>query len=195
MTGVNFVVAELGSKQLGLLHELVPTATHVGLLVNPNMPLTESVTRDVTAAASAARRAPAHTGDLPIPLFCRRRGAGYLRRRRRRVLSRGRRLHRSYPARRDTGGAPSSGTDQVRVGHQPQNRQDARPHDTLDHANDRRRGHRVTHEFLLHCISQLVAPTGGRSGSALCPLLEGAADIAGEGWTAPYRHNQDPEPT
>jgi putative ABC transport system substrate-binding protein len=52
-TGVNFVVAELGSKQLGLLHELVPAAKRVGLLVNPNSPLTESVTRDVTAAASA----------------------------------------------------------------------------------------------------------------------------------------------
>jgi putative tryptophan/tyrosine transport system substrate-binding protein len=52
-TGVNFVVAELGSKQLGLLHELVPNAARVGLLVNPNSPLTESVTRDVMAAASA----------------------------------------------------------------------------------------------------------------------------------------------
>ena len=52
-TGVNFFVAELGSKQLGLLHELVPGATHVGLLVNPNSPVTELVTRDVTAAASA----------------------------------------------------------------------------------------------------------------------------------------------
>jgi putative tryptophan/tyrosine transport system substrate-binding protein len=53
VTGVNFIVAELGSKQLGLLHELVPAAGHVGLLVNPEYPLTESVTRDVTAAASA----------------------------------------------------------------------------------------------------------------------------------------------
>jgi putative ABC transport system substrate-binding protein len=53
LTGVNFVVAELESKQLGLLHELVPAAARVGLLVNPNFPLTESVTRDVTAAASA----------------------------------------------------------------------------------------------------------------------------------------------
>ena len=35
------------------------------------------------------------------------------------------------------------------------------------------------------------APTGGRSGSALCPLWEGAADIAGEGWTAAF----DPQPT
>ena len=52
-TGVNFFAAELASKQLGLLHELVPTAARIGFLVNPNMPLTESVTRDVTATASA----------------------------------------------------------------------------------------------------------------------------------------------
>src|SRR5262245_53100670 len=52
-TGVNFFAAELASKQLGLLYELVPTAARIGFLVNPNMPLTESVTRDVTAAASA----------------------------------------------------------------------------------------------------------------------------------------------
>jgi putative tryptophan/tyrosine transport system substrate-binding protein len=52
-TGINFVVAELGSKQLGLLHELVPTAARIGLLVNPNTPLTDSVTKDVMAAASA----------------------------------------------------------------------------------------------------------------------------------------------
>jgi putative ABC transport system substrate-binding protein len=52
-TGVNFVAAELESKQLGLLHELVPAATRVGLLVNPNYPLTGPVTRDVIAAASA----------------------------------------------------------------------------------------------------------------------------------------------
>ena len=52
-TGVNFVVAELESKQIGLLHELVPAATRVGLLVNPNYPLTGAVTTDVIAAASA----------------------------------------------------------------------------------------------------------------------------------------------
>ena len=51
LTGVNFVVGELGSKQLGLLHELVPAATRVGLLVNPNNPGTEPVMKDVTAAA------------------------------------------------------------------------------------------------------------------------------------------------
>ena len=36
-----------------------------------------------------------------------------------------------------------------------------------------------------------MAPTGGRSGSALCPLWEGAADIAGEGWTAAFGPNAD----
>ena len=52
-TGINFLGAELGSKQLGLLHELVPAAVRVGLLVNPRVPQTETVTRDVAAAASA----------------------------------------------------------------------------------------------------------------------------------------------
>jgi putative tryptophan/tyrosine transport system substrate-binding protein len=52
-TGVNFFVAELGSKQLGLLHELVPAAVRVGLLIDPSAPTTEPVTRDVMAAAAA----------------------------------------------------------------------------------------------------------------------------------------------
>ena len=52
-TGINFLGAELGSKQLGLLHELVPAAVRVGLLVNPRVPQTETATRDVAAAASA----------------------------------------------------------------------------------------------------------------------------------------------
>jgi len=52
-TGVNFFVTELGSKQLGLLHELIPAAARVGLLVNPNYPTTKRAMREVTAAASA----------------------------------------------------------------------------------------------------------------------------------------------
>ena len=51
-TGVTFLIAELGSKQLGLLHELVPAAARVGLLVNPKFSATERAIRDVTAAAS-----------------------------------------------------------------------------------------------------------------------------------------------
>src|SRR5262249_51827583 len=36
MTGVYFFQSELGAKRLGLLHEVVPKATVIGMLVNPN---------------------------------------------------------------------------------------------------------------------------------------------------------------
>jgi putative ABC transport system substrate-binding protein len=52
-TGVNFLITELGSKQLGLLHELIPAAARVGLLVNPKSLLTERTMTDVTTASSA----------------------------------------------------------------------------------------------------------------------------------------------
>ena len=51
VTGVTFVAAELGAKQLGLLHELQPGAVRVGVLVDPNFALTQSFVSDVQAAA------------------------------------------------------------------------------------------------------------------------------------------------
>ncbi len=51
VTGVTFVVAELGAKQLGLLHELQPGAVRVGVLVDPNFALTQSFVLDVQAAS------------------------------------------------------------------------------------------------------------------------------------------------
>src|SRR5215472_16546528 len=51
VTGVSFVVAELGAKQFGLLHELQPGAVRVGVLVDPNFALTQSFVSDVQAAA------------------------------------------------------------------------------------------------------------------------------------------------
>src|SRR5262247_59767 len=53
VTGVTFVVAELGAKRLGLLHELQPGAVRVGVLVDTNYPLTQSFVSDVQAAASS----------------------------------------------------------------------------------------------------------------------------------------------
>jgi ABC-type uncharacterized transport system substrate-binding protein len=51
-TGINFFIAELAAKRLGLLHELVPGATRVAVLVNPTDAIrTESNVRDVEAAA------------------------------------------------------------------------------------------------------------------------------------------------
>jgi len=51
VTGVTFVTAELGAKQLGLLHELQPGAVRVGVLVDPNFALTQSFVSDVQVAA------------------------------------------------------------------------------------------------------------------------------------------------
>jgi putative ABC transport system substrate-binding protein len=52
LTGVTSLGVEVGPKQLELLHELVPAATRVALLVNPtNEALAEMLARDARAAA------------------------------------------------------------------------------------------------------------------------------------------------
>jgi putative tryptophan/tyrosine transport system substrate-binding protein len=50
-TGINVIAAELESKRLGLLHELVPTAVMIGALLNPKNPNFETQSRDIQAAA------------------------------------------------------------------------------------------------------------------------------------------------
>ena len=52
LTGVTNLNVEVGPKRLELLHELVPTATIIALLVNPTNPtVAEPTTRDLQAAA------------------------------------------------------------------------------------------------------------------------------------------------
>jgi putative tryptophan/tyrosine transport system substrate-binding protein len=52
VTGVATLTVELGPKQLEMLHELVPTATIIALLVNPTNPTNaETLSRDLQAAA------------------------------------------------------------------------------------------------------------------------------------------------
>jgi putative ABC transport system substrate-binding protein len=53
VTGVVFFNAVLGAKRLELLRQLVPKATTIAMLVNPNSPNTEAERRDVQAAALA----------------------------------------------------------------------------------------------------------------------------------------------
>jgi putative tryptophan/tyrosine transport system substrate-binding protein len=51
-TGINFFAAEVVAKRLRLLHDLVPKAVHVAVLVNPaNRQTAESTLRDVQEAA------------------------------------------------------------------------------------------------------------------------------------------------
>ena len=56
ITGVVFIVAALAAKLLGLLHELVPTASVVAVLRDPNGPDVESQSRDLEEAARAIGR-------------------------------------------------------------------------------------------------------------------------------------------
>jgi len=53
VTGAVFFGSVLAAKRLELLHQLVPKATTVAVLVNPNTPVTEAERRDVLAAAEA----------------------------------------------------------------------------------------------------------------------------------------------
>jgi putative tryptophan/tyrosine transport system substrate-binding protein len=53
-TGINFFSLEVAAKRLGLLHELVPKARRVAVLLNPsNVTVAETTSRDVQEAARA----------------------------------------------------------------------------------------------------------------------------------------------
>jgi putative tryptophan/tyrosine transport system substrate-binding protein len=57
MTGVSNLTVETGAKQMELLHELVPAATLIALLVNPANPvLADTLSRDLQTAARAMRQ-------------------------------------------------------------------------------------------------------------------------------------------
>jgi putative tryptophan/tyrosine transport system substrate-binding protein len=61
-TGVNFFTTEVVTKRLGLLHELVPKAVRVAVLINTaNVTATETTLRDVQEAA--------HSIGLQIPVL------------------------------------------------------------------------------------------------------------------------------
>jgi putative ABC transport system substrate-binding protein len=51
LTGVTILSVELGAKLFELLHQLLPTASVVALLVNPTSPFAETLSRDAQAAA------------------------------------------------------------------------------------------------------------------------------------------------
>ncbi len=73
VTGISFLLSEIGSKQLGLLLELVPGAVRIAALVDPKWPLTEHFVADVRAAALAIKKQvdvlPATTGSELAAVF------------------------------------------------------------------------------------------------------------------------------
>jgi putative ABC transport system substrate-binding protein len=54
-TGISGLTATLEAKRLGLLHELVPQATSVGVLLNPNFPQFDNQLKEAQQAAEALR--------------------------------------------------------------------------------------------------------------------------------------------
>ena len=51
-TGINFFFIEVLAKRMGLLHEMLPKAVRIAVLVNPaNVPTAEATLRDLPAAA------------------------------------------------------------------------------------------------------------------------------------------------
>jgi putative tryptophan/tyrosine transport system substrate-binding protein len=53
VTGVTSMNAEIEAKRLGLLIELLPKATRLALLINPNNPIAEATVKDAQASAAA----------------------------------------------------------------------------------------------------------------------------------------------
>ena len=53
VTGIHQFTTGLEAKRLGLLHELIPNATMITVLVNPDYPDADTQIREVQAAARA----------------------------------------------------------------------------------------------------------------------------------------------
>ena len=75
-TGINFFLADIAAKRLGLLHDLVPKAVRIAVLVNPtNTSTAEATLRDIPEAARACKfrfstPAPAARSRRPLPPSC-----------------------------------------------------------------------------------------------------------------------------
>jgi ABC-type uncharacterized transport system substrate-binding protein len=78
-TGINVFNAEMAARRLGLLHDLVPKAVRIAVLVNPaSAQITETILRDIPDAARAlgvqllrsSTRAPAVRSKRRLPPLC-----------------------------------------------------------------------------------------------------------------------------
>jgi putative tryptophan/tyrosine transport system substrate-binding protein len=57
VTGISSMTAQVGAKRLAFLHELLPGAVRLAILVNPNSPpVTQATVKDVETAAAAVGR-------------------------------------------------------------------------------------------------------------------------------------------
>ena len=188
VTGVSVFTARLGAKRLALLHELIPAATTIAVLLNPKNPDSEDEAKDVLEAARAlgVQILVLHAGSeneiddaftkmveqrigalmlgadtfftsqrariatlstyLRIPTadsvreFPEAGGFAKLRSEPRRRLSSGWRLRGAHSQGRQARRPARPAAHRVRVRHQPQDGQDARPRSPARCVRPRRRG-------------------------------------------------------
>ena len=55
-TGINFFIAQMEPKRLGFLHQLIPTASLIAVLLNPNNPSFDAQMTDIEEAARTLGR-------------------------------------------------------------------------------------------------------------------------------------------
>ena len=165
LTGINFFVAELVAKRLGLLRELIPTAGRVAVLVNPANVQTASATlsevepaarelglqiqvfnasniREIdTAYAALVRERPDALFVAPDGMFVNRRvqliGLAA------RHVSPDWCLYRPRPQGREACRRAGDAGDQIRAGNQPADGKVARHRNPAHPARPRRRGDRM----------------------------------------------------
>jgi hypothetical protein len=164
-TGINFFVTEAGAKRLGLLHDLVPAAVRIAVMIDPSSVTAEPTLREVQKAASALglqiQIFNASTGpeiETAFATISRERTDALFvapdaffgsRRVQLAILA-----ARNDPRRREAGRAAGDAIDQVRAGHQSANCQSARPRGAVRPAARRRRGDRVRRrEFITRQLS------------------------------------------
>src|ERR1035437_1577598 len=167
ITGVTFLVSGLGAKRLDLLRQLLPKATLIAMLVNPDSPDTEAERRDVQAAAQAighqliildassnrdietafATFVQRGAGDLCRSLSRRGWWPDELRAKHSGCLSANRHLRRADSQGREAGRSSGHTVHKIRFCDQPQDRQIARARIPSAVARHRRRGDRIAMLF------------------------------------------------
>ena len=70
LTGATTLNEEVVPKRLELMHEVLPTAINIALLVNPRDPLAEQISRDMRAPAAALGLTPCCTRQQGAGLGC-----------------------------------------------------------------------------------------------------------------------------
>jgi ABC-type uncharacterized transport system substrate-binding protein len=138
ITGFSVFEYGLSGKWLELLKEIAPRVTRVAVLRDLTIGLGQLGAIQSVAPSLGVELTPIGVGDVGETERTDRRRPDLLRGQFDRRLPPRRWLRRSHPQGREARRPPGAGADQVRVGHQPEDREGARPRSSNDAACPRR---------------------------------------------------------